>query len=90
MGAALAVAQAIAAEADLPGDQLAAMLANRAGAHWQAMKPARGLVARLVAGQGQGAERAARLARLPQETAVRLLAGSPRLIDRLRLMLARA
>lgn len=90
VSAALAMAQAIAAEADLPGDQLAAMLANRARAHWQAMKPARGLVARLVAAQWQGAERAARLARLPEETAARLLAGSPRLIDRLRLMLARA
>lgn len=95
MAAALGVAQAIAGEADLPGDQLAAMLANRARQHWQAMTPARSMVARLVAGQGQGqgrgqgAERAARLARLPQESIARLLAGSPSLMDRLRLMLAR-
>jgi len=89
LAAALGVAQAIAAEADLPGDQLAAMLTNRARQHWQAMKVARGLAGRLMTGQGLGAQRAARFADLPPETATRLLGGTPSLLDRLRLGLAR-
>lgn len=89
MASALAVAEAIAAEADLPGDQLAAMLADRARGHWQAMKAPRRIAGRLLKAQGQGAHLAARLAELPQPTISRLLGGKPTLADRLRLALAR-
>lgn len=88
--AAVDVALAVAAEADLPGDQLAAMLADRARKHWQAMKAPRQLAKRLLAAEARGAELGGRLAQLPEGTISRLLAGSPGFTDRLRLALVRA
>ncbi|MFM5908692.1 MAG: lycopene beta-cyclase CrtY [Novosphingobium sp.] len=89
MASALDLARAIAAEADLPGDQLAAMLADRARKHWRAMQAPRRLASRLLAAQGRGAQLAGRLAGLPEGTIMRLLAGKAGMTDRVRLALAR-
>lgn len=89
MGAAVAVAQAIAAEADLPAEQLAAMLADRARKHWNRMSVPRKLVSKLLDAQGQGAQLAARIVTLPEDAIARLLAGQPAFLDRLRLALVR-
>jgi lycopene beta-cyclase len=84
------VALAIGAEADLPGEQLAAMLADHARKRWRKGQVRRRLVARLLAAQASSAALAGQIAQWPEASLMRLLAGSPNMADRLRLALARA
>lgn len=85
---AVETALAIAADADLPGAQLAAMLEGRARAHWRATKFYRRLGAMLF-GAAQPAQRYRvfeRFYRLPESLIERFYAGRSTRLDRARIL----
>jgi len=85
---AVETALAIAADADLPGDQLAAMLAARARRHWQATRFYRRLGAMLFGGARPEERRHvfARFYRLDQRLIERFYAGRSTFTDRARIL----
>ena len=87
MGIAAAVALRIAAEADLPGEQLAALIAGEARRHWAANAPERRL-AGLLLGSGAGLAPRARLYEQGESLIRRYDCGTLTRADRLRLACA--
>ena len=82
------IALAIAADADLPGEQMAAMLADRARRHWRAMRFYRQLGAMLF-GAGAPEQRYRvfeRFYRLPEPLVERFYAGRSSWADRARVL----
>jgi lycopene beta-cyclase len=87
LGAAVGIALLVAAEADLPGEQLAALLAGEARRHWNATAACRRLAGLVLAG-GAGLAAWERLYRQPSGLVRRFEAGRPGRGDRLRLACA--
>ena len=88
---AVETALAIAQDADLPGDQLAAKLEARARVHWRKMRFYR-LLGRMLFGAARPLERYRvfqRFYRLPEPLIERFYAGSSRFGDRLRVLVGR-
>jgi lycopene beta-cyclase len=84
---AAATALAIAAEADMPGEQLAAMLAQRARRHWRATRFYRRLGAMLFGAPPEQRRRVfERFYRLDERLIERFYAGSSTLPDRARVL----
>jgi len=88
---AVETALAIAADADLPGDQLAAKLEARARSHWRAMKFYR-LLGRMLFGAARPQERFRvfqHFYRKPENLVERFYSGTSTLFDRMRVLVGR-
>lgn len=88
---AVAVAQLIAAEADLPGDQLAARIAGEAARHWRATAFYR-LLGAMLFGAGEPDQRYRifeRFYRLPEPTIERFYAARSTLFDMARVLVGK-